>query len=185
MPVPCHKQYSQPQPYIQLSSYFLVLTIGWKQITLSRKVWSIYYLEAKAVWFNCFCFRFRFQPKRSQVSASASAVASMQRTSMSSKQWWNSRSGSGSADSGPFWLEAEAEAEAEAVKSDCFRFQVLYWPHCSLRMLSIFSTSNWNQKVWAQLDIWPKLILKSSSQPNPNPIQPGTSSFQSQILFFC
>ena len=28
------------------------------------------------------------------------------------------------------------------------------------------------------------MILKSSSQPNPNPIQPGTSSFQSQILFF-
>ena len=28
------------------------------------------------------------------------------------------------------------------------------------------------------------MILKSSSQPNPNPIWPGTSSFQSQILFF-
>ena len=28
------------------------------------------------------------------------------------------------------------------------------------------------------------MILKSSSRPNPNPIGPGTSSFQSQILFF-
>ena len=28
------------------------------------------------------------------------------------------------------------------------------------------------------------MILKSSSRPNPNQIQPETSSFQSQILFF-
>ena len=28
------------------------------------------------------------------------------------------------------------------------------------------------------------MILKSSSQPGPNPIRPATSSFQSQILFF-
>ena len=28
------------------------------------------------------------------------------------------------------------------------------------------------------------MIIKSSSGPNPNPIRPGTSSFQSQILFF-
>ena len=28
------------------------------------------------------------------------------------------------------------------------------------------------------------MILRSSSRPNPNPIRPGTSSFQSLILFF-
>ena len=28
------------------------------------------------------------------------------------------------------------------------------------------------------------MVLTSSSWPNPNPIRPGTSSFQSQILFF-
>ena len=75
-----------------------------------------------------------------------------------SLQWCNSRSRS--ADSGPFWLEAEAQAEA--VKSDCFRFQVLYWPH--------FLSSNFQRKPRHSRFL---ISISWSLSPvhNPTPIQ--------------
>ena len=56
---------------------------------------------------------------------------------LQSTKWWFSGHGcslqscnsrSRSADLGPFCLEVEA------VKSHCFCFQVIYWPHCSVIM---------------------------------------------------
>ena len=60
---------------LMLIKNLLCLGLLWK-LDL-KKMGSIKYLEAEAVWFNC--FHFRFQPKRSRVSAStsASAVASL------------------------------------------------------------------------------------------------------------